>query len=239
MQSELKKKLVDIATEPYRPTGHFNYHWARGKLGRDPIFAALFESPIFPDGARVLDLGCGRGLLAAWMLGAERLAEAGEWSGNVAPPKGLRFRGIELMEREAVCGNLALQPLHGDRVQLCGGDMCKANLDNTDAIAIFDVLHYIPYAEQELMLDSIRAALGSGGVFVTRVGNAGSGLRFTISQWVDACMSFVQGHRLPRMWCRPLEQWVAGLESRDFKVEVIQMSAGTPFANVMLVARVA
>lgn len=239
MQTALKKKLLDFSTAPYRPTGHFNYHWARGKLSRDPIFSALLERRVFPDGARVLDLGCGRGLLAAWMLGAERLAELGEWHSTVAPPRNLRFRGVELMDREAVCGNQALQPLHGERVQLSGGDMCAADLDDTDVIAILDVLHYIPYAEQDRMLDKIRAALGSGGLFVTRVGNAGGGLRFAISQWVDACMSFAQGHRLPRMWCRPLEQWVAALEARGFAVEAVPMSSGTPFANVMLVARVA
>lgn len=236
MQARLKKKLLDFATAPYRSTGHFNYHWARGKLGRDPIFSALLERRVFPDGARVLDLGCGRGLLAAWMLGAERLAEQGAWNGT-APSKGLRFRGVELMEREAICGNQALQPLHGDRVQLSGGDMCEASLDDTDAIAILDVLHYVPYDVQDQMLDRIRAALDSGGLFVTRVGNAGGGLRFAISQWVDACMSFAQGHRLPRMWCRPLEQWVTALEARGFQVEAVPMSEGTPFANVMLVAR--
>lgn len=239
MQTSLKKKLLDFATEPYRPTGRFNYHWARGKLGGDPIFSALLTRPILPDDARVLDLGCGRGLLAAWLLGAERLAAQGEWNGRITPPRGLRFRGIELMEREAVCGNRALQPLHGDRVRLSGGDMLAADLSETDVIAILDVLHYVPYAEQERMLDRIRAALGTGGLFVTRVGNASGGLRFACSQLVDACMSFAQGHRLARMWCRPLDEWKQALETRGFEVQAIPMSAGTPFANVMLVARVA
>ncbi len=239
MQAKLKKKLLDFATEPYRSTGNFNYRWARGKLKHDPIFAALIKRSLLTDGARILDLGCGRGLLAAWLLGAERLAAQGHWRGSAAPPKGLLFRGIELMEREAVCGNRALQPLHGERVQLSGGDMREADLNDTDVIAILDVLHYIPYAEQNRMLDKIRAALGTGGLFVTRVGNAGGGLRFALSQLVDSCMSFAQGHRLPRMWCRPLGEWVAELEARGFEVQAIPMSAGTPFANFMLVARVA
>ena len=74
MQPALKRHLLDHATAPYRATGTLNYRWARGKLGYDPIFAALIELAVFPDGARVLDLGCGRGLLAAWFLAAERLA---------------------------------------------------------------------------------------------------------------------------------------------------------------------
>ena len=239
MQAKLKRKLLGLATAPYRTTGFFNYHWARGKLGHDPIFPALIEQSIFPDGARVLDLGCGRGLLAAWFLAAEQLAAKGGWKEEVHPPKHLQFRGVELMAREADCGNRALQPIHGNRVELNGGDMRQADLSNTDVIAILDVLHYIPLAEQDQMLDHIRAALDTGGLFVIRVGDASSGVRFAVSQAVDFVISFAQGHRLGRMWCRPLADWISALEVRGFTVQAIPMSAGTPFANVLLVARVA
>ncbi len=239
MQSGLKKRLLDVATEPYRNTGHFNFHWARGKLWGDPIFTVLLERPMLPDGAHVLDLGCGRGLLAALLLGAERLAALGEWHGGPAPPTGLRFRGIELMEREAICGNQALQPLYGERVEFSGGDMRNAGLHGADVIAILDVLHFVSYAEQDRILDRIRAAIGTGGLFVTRVGDADGGMRFALSQAVDSCMSFIQGHRLTRMWCRPLSRWICALEERGFAVEAVPMRKGPPFSNVMLVARVA
>lgn len=239
MHANLKKRLLDRATEPYRPTGIFNYRWARGKLSHDPIFFALIEQSVFPDGARVLDLGCGRGLLAAWFLAAEQLAAQENWPVNLLTPKHLHFRGIELMAREADCGNRALEPIHGNRVKLGGGDMRKADMSNADAIAILDVLHYIPHAEQDRMLDQIRAALDTGGLFVTRVGDASAGLRFVTSKIVDRCISFAQGHRLGRMWCRPLNEWISALESRGFDVQAIPMSTGTPFANVMLVSRVA
>lgn len=239
MQSTLKKRLLDQATAPYRPTGHFNYRWARGKLYHDPIFSALVESPILPDNARILDLGCGRGLLAAWLLAAEQLAQQGDWPSETPPPKNLSFRGVELMAQEAECGNQALQPIHGKRVQLSGGDMRTADMSNTDVIAILDVLHYVPYAEQDRILDTIRAALDAGGIFVTRVGDAHEGWRFKFSQIVDLCMSYAQGHRLEQMWCRPLTEWIAALEARGFIVQAIPMSTGTPFANVMLVSSVA
>lgn len=239
MRTQLKKLLLERAAAPYRATGKFNYHWARGKLGHDPIFAALLEQSVFPERARVLDLGCGRGLLAAWFLAAEELAAQGKWDGAATPPPGLCFRGVELMAREADCGNRALQPIYGRRVQLCDGDMRAADLGDADAIAILDVLHYIAYAEQERMLDRIRAALGKDGVFVTRVGDAGGGLRFAASRIADYGIAFAQGHRLERMWCRPLADWMRALEARGFAVQAQSMSVGTPFANVMLIARAA
>lgn len=238
MKHSLKRRLLDQATAPYRPTGTFHYHWARGKLSGDPIFAALLERGIFRDNSRITDLGCGRGLLAAWFLAAERMQAEGHWPADAPPPpRGLNFRGCELMGREAEVGNRALQPLYPGRVDLSGGDMRVADLSGLDAIAILDVLHYIDYAEQDRFLDKIRAALPPGGIFLTRVGDAEGGLRFRISQLVDRSISFVQGHRLPRMWCRPLKDWVHALQARGFEVECISMNGHNPFANVMLVAR--
>lgn len=239
MNPDFRRLLRDHATYAYRKTGPFNYRWARGKLGQDSIFPALIEHGVFHDHARVLDLGCGRGLLAAWLLAAEQLADAGQWPGHLPPPpRQLRFRGFELMGREAEVGNRALQPHFPGRVELAGGDMREVPLDDIDAVAILDVLHYVDYAAQEALLDRIRAALPPGGVFITRVGNAAAGWRFRFSQFVDRCMAGVQGHRQAPTWCRPLEDWQAQLGKRGFRVSASPMSDGTLFANVMLVARV-
>jgi SAM-dependent methyltransferase len=238
MQPALIRHLLDLACAPYRHAGRFDFGWARGKLKHDPIFAALIDLRLLPDNVRVLDLGCGRGLLAAWFLAAERLASTDRWPRHVPrPPQGLRFRGVELMAREADTGNRVLHPQYGPRVQLSGGDMRAADLGDADVIAVLDVLHYIPYADQDRLLDRIHAALPPNGLFITRVGDAAGGLLFRISQWVDRCMSFAQGHRLGRMWCRPVSEWTQALTRRGFSVEARRMSAGTPFANVMLVAR--
>jgi predicted TPR repeat methyltransferase len=227
-----------MATDPYRLTGSFNYRWALGKLRYDPMFVALLDQGVIPDGARVLDLGCGRGLLAAWFLAAEQLASRGGWSGAVAPPQGLYFRGVERVAREAECGRRALQAVYGNRLEISAGDLRHANLQNADVIVMLDVLHYLSYGEQDRLLDGIRAALGARGLFVTRVGNAGATLRFRLSQLADRFAALVQGNRRAQTWCRPAAAWVAALKSRGFAVRAQPMSQGTPFANVMLVAQV-
>lgn len=239
MQHALKKKLVRLASEPFKSISPVDYYWARGKLSRDPIFAALLDESIFPSNARIIDLGCGRGLLAACFLAAEKMAADGLWPADAAlPPTGLHFRGLELMGREPEMGNRVLQPLYPGRVHLAQGDMRQADFGSIDVVAILDALHYVDYSEQDVILNQIRAALGPGGLFLTRVGDAEGGLRFRISQLVDRCISTVQGHRLPRMWCRPLQEWVRILEARGFDVRTEPMNGANPFANVMLVARV-
>jgi O-methyltransferase involved in polyketide biosynthesis len=141
------------------------------------------------------------------------------------------------MAREAECGNRALQPVYGNRLELLAGDLRDANMQSADVIAMLDVLHYLPFEDQDRLLDRIRAALDAGSLFVTRIGNASGGLRFELSHITDRVISIAQGHRLPRLWCRPLAAWIAALESRRFEVQSQPMSRGTPFANVMLLSR--
>ena len=77
-----------------------------------------------------------------------------------------------------------------------------------------------------------------GGLFVTRVGDAGAGLPYHLCNWVDHAVTFARGHRLTRLYGRQLAQWVDLLESLGFIVEAAPMNEGKPFANTMLVCRV-
>lgn len=237
MQSELKLQLLAAACKPYRATGNFNYHWARGKLGNDPVFTSLLEQGTLHQRVRVLDLGCGRGLLAAWFLAADRLASTGQWPASFEVPTGIEFHGVDLHVGACAVGNQALKPHFGDRVSLVSGDMCRTDLRGYDAIIILDVLHYISFAQQEALLDQIRASLRPGGLLVTRVGNALGGWRFRFSQWVDLAVANAQGQRIRSLSCRPLSDWAQALAARGFTVTAQPMSSGTPFANALLLAR--
>jgi len=238
MQSPLKLKLLEAACQPYRAAGSFHYHWARGKLGHDPVFTSLLEQGTLNRGVRVLDLGCGRGLLASWFLAADQLAASGLWPTGFEVPRDIQFHGVDLDASACAVGNRALQPHYGDRVSLASGDMCRADLRGYDVITLLDVLHYIPFAKQDLLLDQIRAALGFSGMLVARVGNAQGGWRFRFSQCVDIAVAYAQGNRIRSLHCRPLSDWTHILEARGFTVTAQLMSDGTPFANALLVARV-
>jgi len=43
--------------------------------------------------------------------------------------------------------------------------------------------------------------------------------------------------RAPKVYCRPIPEWERVLSSVGFRSELMPMSAGTPFANTMLIAR--
>jgi cyclopropane fatty-acyl-phospholipid synthase-like methyltransferase len=237
MQAALKLQLLDAASQPYQIAGNFQYRMARGKLGGDPLFAYLLEHSVLNQSARVLDLGCGRGLLAAWFLAAEKLAASAHWQPGIAVPTGITFHGVDLNAGACAIGNHALAPLYAQQLALTSGDMCQASLDGYDTITLLDVLHYIPFEQQDALLDRITAALPPGGLLLLRVGNADGGWRFKFSQWVDLAVARAHGYRLSRLYCRPCADWVQTLQKRGLAVTAQAMSEGTQFANVLLSTR--
>ncbi len=230
--------LLEQATAPYRPLGKFAWHFARGKLGGDPAFAGLLQRGLIPARARVLDIGCGQGLLAALLgsLAGDSPAERAWPAGWAPPPSGTQVHGIELMPRDVERAQQALGHL-GERARFTLGDMCTTTFTPADVVVILDVLHYVNEAAQEDVLRRVREALAPGGVLLLRVGDAAAGLPFKLSNWVDAVVFFFRGHSSSRLYCRPLGDWQALLQKLGFAVEAVPMHAGTPFANILLVAR--
>lgn len=227
--------LLDAASAPYRSAGRFAWRFARGKLDMDPVFRHLLRHGLIAPNTRVLDIGCGQGLLASLLRECAQLARHGRWPSQWAvAPAGARVFGIELMSRDVQRARSAL----GDAAEFVCGDMRTTPFPAVDAVVILDVLHYITVTEQDAVLARVRAALPVGGHLLLRIGDAASRRGFVTSQWVDAVVTWVRGHRVLPQFGRTLAEWIAQLESLGFEVRSEPMSQGTPFANVLLTARV-
>lgn len=230
------RALLDAASRPYRKAGLFAWRFARGKLDKDPVFRYLLSQGLIAPNARVLDIGCGQGLLASLLRASHRLSSEGQWPAQWAPaPASVRVTGIELMPLDVERARTSV----GDSAEFICGDMRHTPFPDVDAVVILDVLHYVSIAEQNEVLARVRRALPPGGVLLLRVGDAASRRRFMISQWVDAAVIWTRGHRVWPIFGRTLAEWIAQLQSLGFEVRSQPMSEGTPFANVLLVARVA
>ena len=256
MTAPFFRALAREAAASYPPRDRFARHFAGGKLAGDPAFAHLLRAGLIPDGARVLDLGSGQGLLAALLLAARARHARGDWPPGWAPPPApARYTGIELSARDverarAMAANWAPAGVHlralesgagakgdGGIATFIEGDIRTTEFPHCEAVVILDVLHYVDYDAQAEVLERARAALGPRGVLLLRVADEAPGLRFRFTVLIDKLAMRLRGHALPRLWCRPVARWRAELERLGFEVHAVPMSAGTPFANVLLVAR--
>jgi SAM-dependent methyltransferase len=224
--------LVESASAPYRAAGRFAWHFARGKLAGDPVYAAILAQGYLSGRARILDLGCGQGLLAAWLLAAQASERCGGWPPDWPPaPRPQSFVGVESLAREVQRARLAL----GAHARIVHADFRAVDYGRVDAIVMLDVLHYNDFTSQEAVLARAHAALMPGGVLLLRVGDAAGGVRFRASLLVDRAVALARRRRLVRFRCRPLTEWQQLLARLGFTTRAVPMSAGTPFANVLLV----
>ncbi len=229
-----RKELVESAAAPYRAAGRYAWHFARGKLGGDPVFAALLREGLLPAEADILDLGSGQGLLAAWLSAASRAHRTGDWPPDwAAPPRLIGYRGIELNRKDVARAQAALPSI----ARIEQGDIREADFGRANAVVILDVLHYLTPADQGAVLARVRDCLDPGGILLLRVADARAGLRFRITRGVDSVVAWLRGQRWGRTHCRPLTEWQGVLRSLGLAPRTHPMSAGTPFANHLLVAR--
>lgn len=239
------RALHAAACEPYRQAGHWAWHWARGKLGHDPVFRGLLERGELPARARVVDIGCGQGLLASLLQGAGTVAAGGGWPAAwPAPPSAAAYCGIELARRDLARARAALQPMgsgHG-ALQFIDGDARRTPLPPCDVVVLLDVLHYIGHAEQQALLGRVRQALAAGGGagrLLLRVGDAASARSYAFGLWVDRSVAALRGLGTQPEGGRPLAGWLDLLQALGYTVRRVPMNQGTPFANVLLVADLA
>ena len=232
MSAELFRALARRAAARYG-RDRFARHFAYFKLTGDPAFRHLVAGGLLAGRDRVLDLGCGQGMLEALLAAAAE--DPARWPRDwAALPAPRTLRAIELDPQAVERARSAA----GANAAIVQGDIRTASFETSDAIVILDVLHYIEPEAQDAVLERARGALAADGVLLLRVADAAPTLRFRATIALDRLSLRLRGHRPGRYHCRPLEEWIARLAALGLTVERRPMSEGTPFANVLLVAGV-
>ena len=222
--------IIDAATSPYARAGRYAHHFARGKLRHDPVFRAILKNGLLPDEGRLLDLGCGLGILPALLAEARNQHRAGNWNPDwPTPPQNLDLHGVELLDWKVKAARQAL----GNRAAICQGDIRTFELPGCSAVIILDVLLYLSAAEQRQILQRIARTLQPGGTLLLREGNAAGGLRYHVTSLAEHICCLWRGQGRQALHYRSAAEWIALLEDLGFSVDSLPMSQGTPFANVL------
>jgi SAM-dependent methyltransferase len=173
---------------------------------------------LLPEEGRLLDIGCGFGLFAAYFA----QTQPGRTIVGVDPDA----RRVKMAE--STCERLGLS---GHR--FIAGDARDARLEpGFDAAYVLDVMHHIPREDQEPLLRRLRDLLAPRGVLVMK--------DITTEPWVE--LKFTEYlDRLMVGWREPLayrhhREWGEMLTGLGFKVRTVRVPDVLPYPHVVIAA---
>jgi hypothetical protein len=138
--------------------------------------------------------------------------------------------GIETRGRVAAIASAALA---GD-AEVITADARTVAPFRVHTVLLFDMLHMMRREEQEALLASMATALEPSGLMLIREANAAAGWRFTAVRWGNRLKALAFGSWSQQFHFRTASEWQTCLARHGLHAEVREMSAGTPFANVLL-----
>jgi SAM-dependent methyltransferase len=174
---------------------------------------------LLPDEGRILDVGCGFGLFAAYF-------------GQTHPRR--RIVGVDPSVRRIPLARAVANSLGLQEHTFVVGDVRDAPIEGSfDAIYVLDVMHHLPRDHQEGVLERLRSLLIPGGLLLIKdiTTEPRFGLYFT--EALD---------RLMVGWSEPLayrhhREWAQMLTGLDFKVRMVRVPDVLPYPHVVIAAR--
>jgi len=177
-----------------------------------------------PTQGKVLDLGCGHGLLAfALALGSPG-------------------RNVLALDHDTARIDLA-KSSHGElpglRFEI--GDFgilekTKQNLESFVGITLIDVMHYFPFADQDRYFKQAFEALSPGGVLLFREVNPEAGLTSAINQFHEVVMTRIGFTQAQELHFRSIQEWAQAAQNAGFEV-TSQPCGHFPFADVLFICK--
>jgi SAM-dependent methyltransferase len=173
---------------------------------------------LLTDEGRILDVGCGFGLFAAYF-------------GQTHPRR--RIVGVDPDARRIGIARQVAARLSLRAHEFLVGDIRDAPVNGPfDAAYVLDVMHHLPAEDQRRVLERLRALLAPGGVLVMKdiTTEPRLGLWFTTA--LDRLMV---GMREPLAY-RHHREWGQMLSDLGFKVRMVRVPDVLPYPHVVIAA---
>jgi 2-polyprenyl-3-methyl-5-hydroxy-6-metoxy-1,4-benzoquinol methylase len=174
---------------------------------------------LLTDEGRILDVGCGFGLFAAYF-------------GQTHPRR--RIVGVDPSVRRIALARAVAQSLGLRDHTFIEGDVRDAPIEGPfDAVYVLDVMHHLPREDQEQVLERLRSLLVPGGMLLMKdiTTEPRLGLYFT-----EALDRIMVGWREPLAY-RHHREWGEMLSGLGFKVRMVRVPDILPYPHVVIAAR--
>jgi hypothetical protein len=177
---ETYREIVDAIVVRFVDVSIRDAEAARARLLNDPMYPFLIDEDVLGNGGRVLDLGCGRGLVGV-LVGLFTSASEPRW-----------YLGVDRCDRYVRAARQALEDVPGCAVQTV--DLRDFDPPAADVVVVNDVLRFLPFTSQDALLRRLARVLPPGARIFVREKDAAGGWRFTWAAFVDASQMLVPGH---------------------------------------------
>ena len=207
-----------------RVASHFPQRWLRGyvssKLRSDLIYPSGYEL-LRGSAAPILDVGCGVGLLGFY------LRERG---------CGQPVLGLDLDARKIEQGQKIAQA-HYPGIDLRYQDVQQALPEFAGNIILFDVLHYLPLAQQTRLLAQLAERVAPGGLLLIRDCPRDNGPRFWMTFFAEKFAQLISWNLRTSLHFPSRERINDAFPSGEFERESRALWGKSPFNNYVFIFR--
>jgi uncharacterized protein len=195
------KEHLRLALLPFGQLSRYQRKFARFKILMDPMFPRLAD--FIRPGWKVIDVGCGFGVTAAWLLA-------------IYPD--LRFLACEPDEGRARVAARVLDS--SGEVLSCRAQDLPLENKKADAVLCLDMLHYLSDQDLREFLGRARSVFPSEGRLIIRVTIPGK--RFRLLRLIEVTKLRVRG---VKYYFREVEDYIRIITDADFKMELVELTA--------------
>ena len=215
-------KGIAHAFLPERALGNrYDYYYTLTKLRTDPLYPGVLDA-LRGNGAPLLDLGCGLGLLA----------HALRRDGQAMAYRGVDIDAPKIERARRIAARAALADTRFDVVDLAAGYPPHAG-----SVAILDVLQFLTREQQATLLDASIAMLVPGSALVMRAALDDGGARIRRTRAGDR-FAALTGWMPDRPKHYPtIDELRARFDAAGLAAEITPWFGNTPFNNWLIVAR--
>lgn len=165
-----------------------------------------------PEEGRIVDIGCGRGMLANYLA-------------LTGPAR--RVTGIDRQERRIRTAQATVKGR--ENIEFRFQDARDLRPEEFDVIVISDMLHHLTYPEQEKLLGHCSEVLPPGGVLLLEDVGRKPAWKWMAHYFIDRALNCGR-----KQYFRKVEEWTELLERLGFSVASCPAHKGIPLSDFLL-----